>query len=276
MKKIISYYIVDGEKKLHRESWLNENKKVAKRKLYQEGIISSEAEYHYDEKGRLSKEIEKTVEGGDTSMEYTYDEEDQILTLKNSFAGELFEEEVYEYHPDKTIKRIFQEGKLLKKIEEGLLADESEIIKVYDENEELIESQNSVEISEDTIEVRGYDKDGNATSLIIEKYDDANELIERKVYAQGQGLATHETFIVENGLILQHHKVTDDFEIVSYYDYDEKGNEIKMEVHNSVGETLLIQEMTYNENDLLIEDVLDNLSGLSSFPSSYHMVVEIE
>ena len=284
MKKITTYRVSSGEydddKVIERIAKVSDSGKILNRVIYSDGKIESEADFTYDEKDRLIEEKEKTNEGGLTVIKYTLDDEGNIINAKNFFGSELYQEEKFEFAEKTKTKLSLLDGELTEKVVETENEDGSETIEVFDGEGKLTQIQTTIE-TENTVQIMIYDENKVLKSGIIEVYDASDELVERKELDADKNLTRMDKFVVENGMIVEHHfksKMENGgiMEFTTTYKYDEQENEIYKEVKNPSGDIMEVQEKKYNDKGELIEDIHENLSGNRSFGETYHKVNVIE
>ncbi len=282
MKTIRTYKIVGEEKHIERIAQVSDTGKILNRKIFNDaGTVISEAHFKYNEQDHLIEESEVSSEGGSTSIKYTVDAEGEILGIQNYFGNDLYQEDKFEYQEDKTIKNTFQEGNLIEKLVETTDENGSEQVLVYDGEDNLVKTQLTKDINATTSETSLYDANKNLLGIIVEVYNDDDELVEHREYDENKQLQRLDAYEGENGFVLKHTAKTQIdgggvLELISNYVYDENGNEIRKEVSDPDGNTLQIQEKKYNEKNELISDTFDNLSGNLAYGVSYQKVIEIE
>ena len=280
MKKFTAYQLKGEEKDVQNISIIDDNNNVINQQLFQNGNVVSDSHYVYDEKSKLIETTERTSEGGLSKVEYSYNEEGDLIGLKKFFGNELFKEEKIVEEENKTTKSIFQEGELTETVVETENEDGTETTVIYDSEGKILQTLTIAELPGGLVENKYFDADKNLIELIIEKYDDNDEMVEKRAFDEKKNLSKLETFEVTNGLIVKHIvKTILNGEIVEFhtsYEYDDRENEIKKEVCNPNGDVISIHERTYNDQNELIEDIFENLSGNINFGQSYHRIIEIE
>lgn len=282
MKKITTYQILgeeEDDRRIDSVSTLSDSGKVLNLKQYEKGFLMTEMHYAYDEKDRLVEMAEQTTEGGKTTKVYTFDEEDQVVATQTFYGEELYEEQKLEYKENESIKNNWQDGKLIQKIVETEKEDGSEELLVFDEENKLIQKQLTV-VYEDATEITVHDGEDKLLGVSLEFFDADDELKERKEYDGDKQLIRIDQFETQDGLITKHYiktKIENEvIEITNYYGYDEQGNEITKRIANAEDNSLVMESRKYNEQNELVEEIYENLSGNRGYGDSYHKVYEIE
>jgi len=281
MRKFTAYQLKgEEEKEVQNVSIIDDKNNVISQQLYQNGNVVSDSHYVYDENSKLIETTERTTEGGLSKVNYSYNEEGDLIGLKKFFGNDLFKEEKIVEEENKTTKSVFQEGKLFETVVETENEDGTETTVIYDGEGKILQTMIVAELPGGLVENKYLDPDNNLIELIIEKYDENDELVEKRAFDENKNLSKLETFEVKDGLIVKHIvKTILNREIVEFhtsYEYDENENEIKKEVCNPNGDVINGHDRTYNEQNELIEDIFENLSGNINFGTSYHRVIEIE
>ena len=280
MKKITTYLLLgEDEQRIDSISTLSDSGKVLNLQQYEKGFLRTEMHYAYDDKDRLVEMAEQTTEGGKTTKVYAFDEEDQVIATQTFYGEELYEEQKLEYKENESIKSSWQDGKLIQKIVETEKEDGNEELLVFDEENKLIQKQMTV-VYEDATEITVYDGEDKLVGVSLEFFDKDDELKERKEYDGNKQLIRIDQFETKDGLITKHYiktKVDNEVvELTNYYEYDEQGNEITKRIANAEDNSLVMESRSYNEQNDLVEEIYENLSGNRGYGVSYHKVYEIE
>jgi YD repeat-containing protein len=111
-------YDADGNELQKTQHTLNDQGKIVKHELYNEGQLAEEIIYEYDEKGRIIREVRKFEDGFPLTTNFIYNDKDQVIEKRiDDDEGELQKRETFEYHPewkDKVIRHLVydEENKL--------------------------------------------------------------------------------------------------------------------------------------------------------------------
>ncbi len=270
----------EEERRIENVSIIDDNNNVINQQLYQGGNVASDSHYTYDENNLLIESTERTTEGGVTKIKYTYDDEGELIAFQRFFGDDLFKEEKIVTEGNIKTKSVFQEGELQEKVVETENEDGTETTEMYDAEGKLTQKIVIADLPGGLVETKYFDEENKLINLVLEKYDENDEMIERKEFDENQKLSKVEEFKIENGLIVKHIvKTILNREIVEFhtkYEYDANENEVKKEVCNPNGDVINVHERTFNEQNEMIEEVFENLSGNINYGTSYHKVIEIE
>jgi len=194
-----------------------------------ETVLIEERQIEYDEKNRAAKEITKFEEGGESSVEQFFNEENLVEMAKAYEEGEFSGKTVYSYSNGKTvlIETYDADESLLAKKEYG-----------YDENGilESVETQN-FETGESQIIYPEYDSEGRLLKethcvgdkpyfRITQSFNEKGLLVQIVEESQEKGLRKTIISYDKNGNnILQEISNQNDTPLATYIRiYDEKGN----------------------------------------------------
>ena len=280
MKKITTYHqLSEDEKLIQSISTISDTGKVISQQQYEKGFMMSETMYAYDDKDRLVEETEYITEGGTTTNRYTLNDDDEVIGTQVFYGDDLFEEHKITVAGNQKTKVITQEDKVIQKLVETESEDGTEELLVYDGEGKLLQKQVTIPYADST-EISIFDGAGTFLGLTIESFDENDELKEKKEYDQNKNLIRIDAYTTENDLITEHYiksKVDNQIlEITNVYKYDENENEIGREINNPHGQSMVLESKKYNQDNELIEEIYENLSGNLAYGTSYHKIFVIE
>lgn len=280
MKKISTYQLFgEDEKILESISTVSDTGKVLNLQQYEKNHMATESHFAYDDKDRLIEMTEQTSDGRTTMIRYTLDEDDEIIATQTYYGNELYEELKVEEGETQTIKTVVRDGEVIQKFIETEHEDGTEEVLVYDESNKLIQKQLTVAYT-DVTETKIFDGEDNLLGMSLELFDENEELKEKKEYDGNNNLIRLDAYTTEKGLIMKHHiksKVEGTLmEVINTYQYDENENEISREVNTPDGQSIILESKKYNENNQIVEEIFENLSGNPGYGNTYHKIYEVE
>jgi hypothetical protein len=166
---------VDAENEIEsKEVFEWKEKFLAKRSLYEFNELISEESNIYDDKGNRIENIKWLSEEGNTRMEYSYNDNNEIVKLLTYNDEEkLVNKTVYSYN---------ERGQIVKSDYESVRSKNSTSI-AYDERGNAIEQ---IEANEK----------GEINNQAIRKYNDQNEVVETSVIIDFHGAGINQEYIL--------------------------------------------------------------------------------
>ncbi len=262
--------LADGERELVSEEIHNTKGQVIAIKEYSP-IQNSEEIKEYDDSGQLIKEVE-IIDGLEGSrVEYEYNSEGQILSLKQFLSGDVFQETRFEYLGSKTIERTIQNGVELSRTE--TTEEESTLVKEYYMQNELFEIRSEVfNPVTRSKQIRITDETGRLIETELQRFDQSQNLIKSEEKRSDGTLLKLSEYKYKNGkLIFEKHDDHDAYEYYELsYEYDQHGNEVNWEKRTNSGQLLSFEKKQFNDKNQLIKNV-----GVSANGTNYDYEFEI-
>jgi len=150
--------ITDEDETEGREKFHFENGKLVKSEEFdEENKLITSSEYVFDDHGNLIEQKNKTLEGGNTSLRYEYDENNhRTMQMQYNEIGRLIEKISYTYDENGRVTHVLEEDERKKNTTEFTLDDQGRAVWQI-EKDVFGEIVLKVE--------RQYDADGNITRL---------------------------------------------------------------------------------------------------------------
>jgi len=239
-KKLTRTYLVDlrqeDEPRLQTEEHYNEHGNVTESTSFlTNGNVLSNNKYLYGSDQKLIKEEIYNSEGGTTTVDYSHNQEGEVIEVALKSGGSLVQIQKFIREGSKTIEITEDdEGNILDKridyIEDGLIKSNEHF-----ENEELSAKQ-----------VFEHNSKGEISSKIVEDYfNDRTQRIEFKYDHKGRIL--EETQYID-----------DDISNVVKYTYEDPFKQI---ITQESGGTTFITTTVYDKNEKVVEEVLQDGDG---------------
>lgn len=175
-------YDVAGNEVQKQLNTYNENDKIVRHELYNEGQLVETIEFTYDENGRLASEYREFEEGYPLRTLYTYDEEGRVIEKRVEDSDEELEKrETFTYHPewkDKVVKHeVYDEEDTLTTVEETGYEELNGEVKVKSQKI----TDNTINHSRRTVYYPAKDREDNIAYVTYNEKDKALEIF-RIVY----------------------------------------------------------------------------------------------
>jgi len=277
MPKTTVYRIIGDQKIKMAVMVKNENDDVVKEDHFKEEELYKSIETEYDNQGNATK-ITENEDGFETVSIYEFDEEGELLSSVTTTGNDEIEKVSTQVNNGEKIQLFYRHGVYAEKIVENQTEDGEEILH-YNADGELTKRIQEVAYKDQT-HTSVFDETNVLQQLQIEFFDEADELIEKRVFDENKKLISLEKFVVENELILSHsiqRKIEGGLlELENKYTYDAQENETQHQISSPEGKLIAVEEKKYDAQNRLIEKRFENLSGNPSFGLSILMVYEFD
>ena len=282
---IKKFIVVDDYQELLSEEHFNDIGLKEKVVFFDNGKITSEVRYYYNENQNLIEEI--VLENGITKHTYDYDrDQNKVVREAVYFGTDLYEEVLFNFKDDITERVTKRDGDIVgRMISSG--SDDNLQVKFYDGEDRLIQRNSTSINSEGLHEVLFYNELDELVETQISKFNEKNQLINQTniLTEYNERKEVDIEYESENVVrIIKRSEGIDGYEIkvIYLYEYDKNGNQIKEEVKTDDGELLRVLRQEYNNDNMLLEEVLiskeymERYSGIINLSNSYHFIYEIE
>jgi len=250
-------YILNQESEtLVYEETYDDNKNLIHYVDYQARPVS-EKKFEYDDKNRLTKEIEISDGVELQSLEMIYNAEGKVIEQNLYFSGDLYESVKTEETENGFVRTTFQDGEEVYRVENtkdnegGYTSNYFDYgnllnVEIYSYDEENLTSETLIYDAEENLLVRRIEvKNENGDLLLFKEFNAKNQLVNK-----------HE-FEREGDKILKEIKsdfVRGEIENEVHYDYDENGNIIKTETRTNSGQLVEFHVYSFDEQNRMIEE----------------------
>jgi antitoxin component YwqK of YwqJK toxin-antitoxin module len=266
------YKVLDEDQYLVTEEFINENKQVTKKRLFEgNSIHETLTTYNSDKKILSETDFEKGIELN--RLTFKYDEKGRILEQKTFMSGELYQRISTVYAESGFTKTTFLDEE---ETEKEVKSFEGKNYRIhYYENGELDQYQ-LCEFDETGLNsvLKAFDSDNNLIAEDFESFNESGKVIGSKDLDGKGNLIREVQYKLDGDLYVE--ELVKDFSsgdtnysnnvVIRSIDYDEKGNQTKIEVKSPDGNLLGFQLMEYDDNDRVI---VDKGLALGSFNAIY-------
>lgn len=207
----------------------------------------------YNNEHKIVKEAEFIGDSESSRIEYSYDTNGKILSLKQFVADEVITETVYDYSDNKVTEKSFQFGEEKARIIE--YKEENKYIKEYYDGDALKEVFITVHdpaSSLVTIELR--DNNNQLIETETREFDEDKNLISRKETSNDGQLYALSEFKYENGKVIfeKHEDYDGGLHNEITYEYDANNNLISQEKRTPSDRVLGYQKREFDDQSRLI------------------------
>lgn len=200
----------------------NEQGKISKHELYNEGYLAEKLLFEYDDKNRVIKETREFDEGFPLTTHFTYDDNDQVTEKRiDDSEGELQKRETYTYHPVWKTKVVKHN-----------VYDEEDKISIEEETE-WEERNGEPKVKKFTVNDRAmgtyrrtefFDPLKREDNIVYATYNNKEKVVEyMKVVYDEEGRESEEHSV----------SVNDSDNFIVYYTYDEYSRPVVQEQHQA-------------------------------------------
>ncbi len=237
MKKRNTYRINNSNNNLIRTEEFDSNQKLIKDTNFEHGLVVSETAYTYDNSGNMTSETQ-TNEDGVTASFYEYNNENKIISHKQLFNDELYEEVQYKYDTNSVIMETIQDNEIISKLVRIQNEDKSGTREMFGMDGKLTEKHiTRYNAADNSYETEAYNEDDKLMTKIIERGD-------------SEGRPTEVFYLNQEGKLFQHKVYT--------YSEDKLTEVYTKDFYSDIKETTCINE--YNQDGLLSSQKLYNIN----------------
>lgn len=227
-----------GEEVQKQLNTYNENGKIIRHELYNEGVLAETIDFTYNDKGLVATEYREFEEGYPLRTLYTYDDDNRVIEKRVEDAdGELERRETFAYHPewkDKiTSKVIFDEEDEMTQEETTEYEERNGEIKI----KSVVIVDHAMKITRKTVYFDAKSREDNIAFVVYNEKDKALELF--RIVHDEQGREVEERSESVN--------TSENYEI--YYTYDDNDRVIHQE-HRQGDRILSKHDRRFNDRDL--------------------------
>ena len=231
-------YDPSGEEVQKQLNTYNEQGKIVRHELYNEGNLAETIDFTYDDKGRVATEYREFEEGYPLRTIYSYDEEGRITEKKVEDAdGEPEKRETFEYHPewkDKVIRKVtFDEEDEMTQEEINEFEERNGEVKT----KSLLTIDHAMNITRKTVFFDSKTREDNIAYVVYNEKDKALELF--RIVHDDKGREVEERSESVNP--------SENYEI--FYTYDDNDRVILQE-HRQGDRILSKHNRRFNDRDL--------------------------
>lgn len=278
-----SYTLDHGVRTLIHEESYNENGDVIHSMDYRESP-PIEQRFEYNSDGNLIQQIE--IQGGNenSSQHFEYDIDGDIIDEKLTIGGRLYEHIKLVKTDHGFIRTMSQDNEVVERLEK--LIDGNNWSNKFYRFDELLESQDYTfdpKNNSGITRIRSFEDEFNI--VVLEKYNDKNEIILREEYHENGTLITATETEIENGRIMKESVIDFSNGEVYYehlFEYDKNDNLVNFEVRSSTGALHSFHKRKFDNRNRLIEEsgfkngYFNGISGVHKNHDRFHIVHEYE
>jgi hypothetical protein len=227
-----------GEEVQKQVNTYNEQGRILRHELYNEGVLAETIDFTYDDQGRVATEYREFEEGYPLKTIYSYDDQNRVVEKRIEDTDEELERrETFEYHPewkDKVTRKVIFD-------EEDEMTQE-EVMDYEERNGEvktksILSIDHSMEITRKTVFFDAKSREDNIAYVVYNEKDKALELF--RIVHDEQGREIEERSESVNP--------SENYEV--YYTYDESDRVIHQE-HRQGDRILSKHDRRFNDHDL--------------------------
>lgn len=286
MKIVKSFILNSGQKVLIKEDQFNQENQVISTKEFDNNLVVLTRSYQYDASGNMIVEEEKS-ENGKVSVQYTYNDQNQLIKLKQFFNDDLYETHIYDIVEQTLIVDKLREEVLFERYVKKDLGNGSYQEEFFNESNQRVELHKaSYQTESRTLTHEYYDAYEQLIATSVEKFNEADFLIFSEEKDGNGNTIKSNTFEIENNKITKHLHTNFTAEIQeteTINEYDHHGNLTRQTTKDASNGKVIAQYWSkYNEQNELIEEFsnrlgsFNSITGIMNNGESVHHVYEIE